>query len=671
MGDIWQLADIEELKFSATASLLAIRGQHKSLPTASQPELQYSDESEDEDVQEEWATTRPTAKLNKGSRNTLIDKFLDRFGEVFARKKSFVQQINRKDSKHIAAAAWINGDHKFPITILLAKNEGLDDRDSRMSTRLQSWFRAIAATGRLSPIRIDSIWIGNKTEDGLLEYSRSRLEYHVSQINQLGHAIETVAAQAGVVYGPVITCLQCLCKNFERGSTVYRLSDIVNVAYQLRSIWKKLPGASENAKALRAVTMLSRLRAAYECFKTTALSFPQFISIKIKPVTLPHYVEIDTTSFRKQLSDLRQQIGFSKGTLKNKAALRYTGASRLHVHAEIQILVTLESNLGWHRRAHRYIGTSRKPCFLCNEFIQNYIELSLDGVRSPSFASRESHGKLYPLWTLPVMQSWLPNTGLSMATAVIQVYRRILQLLHNEIKLQPAIAESSAAVTQTEAFLSGFTTLKRHHLAIQRASGTSRQIEECVSFGTKIKSVRVCVLPANGMAPELVHINFYGLPEKRDRRIPEFGHYFMPDFHDYWGESQLNRQFRRVSVSNQDVKALEGEYWIYWNENDELPENMHIKNLLGIKHIEPARRFWYGDVFIVRFSEQPTTFVYDVHDVPIEVLQWHGLKALLQDMWQEGFLESQLEEDRYFDERQEKIETDKDIIFQRMYVITV
>lgn len=116
---------------------------------------------------------------------------------------------------------------------------------------------------------------------------------------------------------------------------------------------------------------------------------------------------------------------------------------------------------------------------------------------------------------------------------------------------------------------------------------------------------------------------------------------------------------------------MEGEYWIYWNENDELPENVHIKSLLGIKHIEPARRFWYGDIFIVRFLEHPTTFAYDVHDAPTEVLQLHTLKILFQDMWQESFLESQLEEDRYFEERQQKIETDQDIIFQRMYVITL
>ena len=90
----------------------------------------------------------------------------------------------------------------------------------------------------------------------------------------------------------------------------------------------------------------------------------------------------------------------------------------------------------------------------------------------------------------------------------------------------------------------------------------------------------------------------------------------------------LDRRFRRVSVENQEIKALEGDYWIYWNENDELPENEYIKNLIGIKQIGFARRFWYGDAFIVRFSEHPTTFAYDVHDVPSTILQWHPLESL-------------------------------------------
>ena len=58
---------------------------------------------------------------------------------------------------------------------------------------------------------------------------------------------------------------------------------------------------------------------------------------------------------------------------------------------------------------------------------------------------------------------------------------------------------------------------------------------------------------------------------------------------------------------------MEGDYRLYWNENHELPvdpleeppENETIKKLLGIEEIDTMRRFWYGDIFIVRFSEHP------------------------------------------------------------------
>lgn len=118
------------------------------------------------------------------------------------------------------------------------------------------------------------------------------------------------------------------------------------------------------------------------------------------------------------------------------------------------------------------------------------------------------------------------------------------------------------------------------------------------------------------------------------------------------------------------MKALNGEYWVYWNENDELPENEHIKDLIGITHVDFARRFWFCDAFIVRFSEHPTTFAYDVHDAPAAMLQWHPLKGLFQDMWEESYLESELQCDQSCEAEQQKREADQDIILQRMYVTT-
>src|SRR5436305_327681 len=176
MGDIWQLADVEEIKFAAASSLLAISGRQQAIFASGQLHDEYDNDSADEEVEEEGATTKPTARLNRASLSTLKDKFLDRLSEVLAREKSHVQQSNRTDSKHVAAAAWIDRDGNDPITVLVAKNEGLDNRDSRMSARLQSWSRAIASTGRPPTILTDALWIGNETGEGLLEYSRSRLE---------------------------------------------------------------------------------------------------------------------------------------------------------------------------------------------------------------------------------------------------------------------------------------------------------------------------------------------------------------------------------------------------------------------------------------------------------------------------------------------------------------
>lgn len=673
MGHIWELADVDEIKFAAAASLLAIRGRQQAVFASGQPHDEYDNDSTDEEVEDDGATTKPTARLHRASFSALKDKFLDRLGELLAREKSPLQQFNRTDSKHVAAAGWIDRDNDDPMTVLVAKNEGLDNRDTRMLGRLQSWSRAIASTGRPPAIRTDALWIGNKTGEGLLEYSRSRLEYYISQINQLDNAMETLAVQAGV-YGPVITCLQSLCKGFKWDSTIHQLSDIVNIAYQIRYTSWKLTGSSKAPKALRAMLMIGRLRAAYECFKATALHFLDFKDLVIKPVMLPHHVNINTIKFRRQLRELVEAYEFSKGLLKTKVARSYTGASRLHIHAEMQILISLEKDPKWQRRAHRYIGTSKKPCFLCNEFRQNYIKLSMNGIRSPAFKARRSHGKVYPLWILPEVHPVTPHASLSIATAVMEIYRRILDLLHEKPPKRPAIAESSVGLTQCEEFASGENRLKQRYLASRQAVETPRtstSSEEPIIFGPKVKTVRVGRLPADGKELELVPINFYAQPEKHDRRVPEYGHCYMPDFHRYWGACQLDRRFRRVNAENQEIKTLNGEYWIYWNENDELPENAYIKDLIGIKQVDFARRFWYGDAFIVRFSEHPTTFAYDVHDAPAAILQWHPLRRIFQDMWEKSFLESELEQDQYFEAEQQKSEADQEIILQRMYVTTL
>jgi hypothetical protein len=76
----------------------------------------------------------------------------------------------------------------------------------------------------------------------------------------------------------------------------------------------------------------------------------------------------------------------------------------------------------------------------------------------------------------------------------------------------------------------------------------------------------------------------------------------------------------------------------------------------------------YGDVFLVRFSEHPKSFDYDVHDAPATSLRDQTLRTILRYMWDKGDLENELRRDRDSGEYREKSEADKAIILQRMLV---
>ncbi|OCL13415.1 hypothetical protein AOQ84DRAFT_385425 [Glonium stellatum] len=180
--------------------------------------------------------------------------------------------------------------------------------------------------------------------------------------------------------------------------------------------------------------------------------------------------------------------------------------------------------------------------------------------------------------------------------------------------------------------------LKQHYLATWRtvkSSETSGSSEEHIEFRPKAKTVLVSRLPADGKEPELVPIGFYAPPKKHERRIREYADY-MPDFHRYWGSCQLDRRFRRVGAEKQEIESQNGQ------------------------------RFWYGDAFIVRFSQQINPFVYDVHDVPVTILHWHSLKLMFRNMWEESFLEQELGVDQYQEGLLQKTEVDKNILFERM-----
>lgn len=166
--------------------------------------------------------------------------------------------------------------------------------------------------------------------------------------------------------------------------------------------------------------------------------------MEMKPIDLHQPTKINVTLFRKHLQRFAKEFQLPRGLLKSNAAKSYTVASRLHIHAEMQILVILAENVDWHSRAHQYIGISRKPCFLCNQVLQHYTKLTMESARQPASKARRSHGKIYPFWTLPQSNIVPCAASLAMAAAITHAYRQIQQHFQYKPALQAAIAESSA-----------------------------------------------------------------------------------------------------------------------------------------------------------------------------------------------------------------------------------
>lgn len=113
---------------------------------------------------------------------------------------------------------------------------------------------------------------------------------------------------------------------------------------------------------------------------------------------------------------------------------------------------------------------------------------------------------------------------------------------------------------------------------------------------------------------------------------------------------------------------LNGSYRLYWHNGMGSLDNKYVRNLLRIDSLDVVGHFWTGDVFIVGFSEQPTTFAFDVHDVNILTARSPSLTAMFQSLLEDNFLERSMKQDRDLAEMQEKSMADKEILLQRMLV---
>lgn len=92
---------------------------------------------------------------------------------------------------------------------------------------------------------------------------------------------------------------------------------------------------------------------------------------------------------------------------------------KLNIHAEVQLLIHLNTANASGSEIFPYIGCSKLCCFMCYSFIQSYGH----------FNARGCHGRLFKPWTVPKVELLLPRQVDRIREAVISLQNEIVKKL--------------------------------------------------------------------------------------------------------------------------------------------------------------------------------------------------------------------------------------------------
>ncbi|KAH7176010.1 hypothetical protein EDB81DRAFT_771712 [Dactylonectria macrodidyma] len=118
---------------------------------------------------------------------------------------------------------------------------------------------------------------------------------------------------------------------------------------------------------------------------------------------------------------IMEQLEKRLGTQDVEAQLRKACRLNLTLHAEMQIVVFYEGNPSSAPRMP-FIGTSKKACFLCHEYLlQHPLGLQVSAC----------HQKIYPTWMPP---PYYPSPGQFKSTPFVKLSKNIEQLTKRDLK---------------------------------------------------------------------------------------------------------------------------------------------------------------------------------------------------------------------------------------------
>ena len=221
-------------------------------------------------------------------------------------------------------------------------------------------------------------------------------------------------------------------------STLEKHARLVLASYRLcrtRNMEELLyssPNATSRSKSLWLdICLLSRLRVAFQNFKDVVLTLPSFKKITMNLVLCP----FAPANPSQPPLNLKQTFGILQldlGPATTKAILgrNWTVAKierdftkqqkqKPNVHAEVQMLMYLNTNESTTSGLFPYFGCSKLSCLMCNRFIQSYGR----------FTTRGCHGRLFKPWTVPSVVGLLPGQAERTTKALIAVQNEVTKML--------------------------------------------------------------------------------------------------------------------------------------------------------------------------------------------------------------------------------------------------
>lgn len=299
-----------------------------------------------------------------------------------------------------------------------------------------------------------------------------------------------------------------LINDISRLSTQNGLEESVHGAYYIchyynEQDFENVSNKVSNAMKLRNVLgFLGRLNTCFKTLIRAAERLSSFQNLQIFPVTVLPAGRLKSKAnpkHRWSLAKTFSALGFSLNDRTVKSLFK-TGKKKkpwttrrllqkfeelkspvFEVHAEVQVLLAATRYDCTGASIFKYVGCSKRSCFLCYKFIQKYGQ----------FDSRGCHGKLYDLWTVPEV-SWLAEGSSLWLVQVLNDIEKDMKNSfldnHNEKPLQAqesTVGGSSIATGRHHSDNPYTMSLFSQHLEAQRGNIVPEIREEAESRGLR------------------------------------------------------------------------------------------------------------------------------------------------------------------------------------------